>query len=146
MLMKPCDLDNAAERVREIADSCCEISGPAQNREETVAQILLELGVNPKHNGYHYLCSAVDAYAADNTQALTKELYGAVGAMHGVGWQQVERSIRAALESAWRNRDENVWRQWFPTGTYNTLKRPTNGEVICRLVQYVLLKKIRKIG
>lgn len=146
VLMKPCCLEVAAERVREIAAAYSEIAVSEPCADQNIAQILLDLGANPKHNGYHYLCDAIKTYAEDNTQSLTKELYVAVGTVYGVGWQQVERSIRAALESAWKKRNENVWRRWFPAGMLSALKRPTNGEVICRLAEYYLLKKTRKIG
>lgn len=142
ILLKPCDLEITAERVREIAGQC---STPAvQSNEQKLTAILLELGCNPKHNGYHYLCTAVQIYAGNSTQSLTKELYVAVSAAYGVGWQQVERSIRAAVESAWKHRDEKLWRQYFPAA--GTLKRPTNGEVICHLAERLLLEKTRKIG
>jgi len=146
VLMKPCNLDIAAERVRDIAAQCSTLPIAAPSDEQKLAEILLELGFNPKHNGYHYLCTAVKMFGADNTQSLTKELYGAVGAAYGAFWQQVERSIRTALEAAWKHRDERVWRRWFSAGTLSSLKRPTNGEIICRLAEHLALEQARKIG
>jgi DNA-binding response OmpR family regulator len=144
VLMKPCNLEITAERVREIAE---EHNLPAtQNEEQKLTAILLQLGVNPKHNGFHYLCAAVKAYMEDKKQALTKELYVTVGSTFGASWQQVERSIRAALESAWKHRDEKIWDQWFPAGTLSAIKRPTNGEVICQLAEHLLLDQNRKVG
>lgn len=142
VLLKPCDMESAAERVREIAAETVSIT--VKSDEQKLAAILLQLGVNPKHNGYHYLCTAVKHYASDKAQLLTKELYVAVGAVYGVRWQQVERSIRAAVEYAWNRRNEQIWRQWFPAGSY--LKRPTNGEVICGLAEHLRLEKVRKFG
>ena len=142
VLMKPCNLAITAERVREIADAYCEIPVSQCSEEEKLAESLLELGVNPKHNGYHYLCDCVKGYAEDNTQSLTKELYVAVGASFGVSWQQVERSIRSTLEAAWQRRDERIWRSWFPAGA----GKPSNGEVICRLAEHLRLNLGRKIG
>lgn len=142
VLLKPCNLQIAAERVREIAAEVVPVA--PQNDEQRLAEILLQLDIKPKHNGYHYLCTAVKIFATDSSQSLTKELYVAVGAVYGVNWQQVERSIRAAIESAWKRRDEKIWRQWFPAGI--ALKRPTNGEVICLLSEYLLLEKTRKFG
>lgn len=146
VLMKPCNLKIAAERVRDIAADGDALPATARSDEQKLAAILLELGFNPKHNGYHYLCAAVHLFGTDNTQSLTKELYGAVGAVYGVHWQQVERSVRTALEAAWNHRDERIWKQWFPAGTLSAAKRPTNGEVICRLAEHLALAKLRKIG
>lgn len=142
VMRKPCNIPITAERVREIAADTVPIA--VKSVEERLAEILLQLNTNPKHNGYHYLSTAVKTFLKDNTQALTKELYVAVGAVYGVSWQQVERSIRAALESAWKRRDEQIWRHWFPG--ISTLKKPTNGEVICRLAEILQLQQTRKIG
>lgn len=144
VLMKPCDLQITAERIREIAQEY--ETAPLLNEEQKLAAILLELGMNPKHNGYHYLSTAVQLYGQDNTQSLTKELYVAVGAIYGVQWQQVERSIRVALEAAWLHRDEKVWRKWFPAGTVTALKRPSNGQVICGLAESLRMEMGRKFG
>ena len=142
VLLKPCDLQNVAERVREIAAECVQIE--PQSDAQKLSALLLQLGMKPKHNGYHYLCTAIEIFAQDHAQSLTKELYVAVGAVYGVHWQQVERSIRTAVEFAWNRRDEQVWRQWFPAGS--CLKRPSNGEVICGLAEHLLLEKTRKLG
>lgn len=142
VLLKPCDLEITAERVRDISEDVTPVT--AGNDEQKITEILLQLGVNPKHNGYHYLCTAVEFYAADNAQSLTKELYIAVGAVYGVGGQQVERSVRAAVEAAWKRRNEQVWQQWF--SGLCSMKRPTNGEVICRLAEWLQSAKLRKIG
>ena len=142
VLLKPCNMKNTAERVREIAEDTAQVT--AQDDEQLLSKILLQLGMNPKHNGYHYLCTAVKIHMADNTQALTKELYVAVGAVYGVQWQQVERSIRAALEAAWKRRNDEIWSKWF--GGFSALKRPSNDEVICHLAERFRLGQIRKIG
>ncbi len=142
VLLKPCELQVVAERIRDVATQCTQIQ--PQNDSQKLATILLQLGLNPKHNGYHYLCTAIEIYAQDHSQSLTKELYVAVGAIYGVRWQQVERSIRTAVEFAFNRRDEQVWRQWFPVGS--CLKKPTNGEVICGLAEHLLLEKTRKLG
>ena len=142
VLLKPCELQVVAERVREIAAQC--VQAEPQNDAQKLVDSLRQLGIKPKHNGYYYLCTAVELFMKDNAQSLTKELYVVVGEVYGVRWQQVERSIRTAVESAWNRRDEQVWRQWFPVGS--CLKRPTNGEVICGIAERLLLEKIRKIG
>lgn len=141
-MLKPCNLPVTAERVREIAADSIPIA--AQSEEQQLRLILLQLGVNPKHNGYHYMCTAVQFFSQDSTQALTKELYTAVGAAYGVCWQQVERSIRTALDAAWERTDEQLWRKWF--GGSRALKRPTGGEVISRLAEYLRFQRLRKNG
>ena len=142
VLLKPCALTVTAERVREIAADAMPIA--PQSGEQILANALLDLNISPRHNGCRYLHTAVELYAGDDTQSLTKELYVAVGAVYGVSAQQVERSIRAALEAAWKCRDEKLWRQWI--SGIGALKRPTNGQVISSLAQHLQLEKRRKIG
>lgn len=146
LLMKPCDLENAVQRVLEIADECTPLPEDAMDHPHRLAAILLELGLKPKHNGYHYLCEAVQVYGKDPKQSLTKEVYTAVATKFGVSWSQVERSIRAAIEAAWKCADETIWRKWFPSGMLSSTKRPANGEVICRLSELLTLEQVRKIG
>jgi hypothetical protein len=48
-----------------------------------VSQVLLQMGFAPKLGGYSYLIDAIPLYAQDPSQAITKELYVAVGQLHG---------------------------------------------------------------
>lgn len=139
VMLKPCNMKIAAQRVREIAAELAPVK--PRNPEELLPETLRCLGFNPKHNGYHYLATAVKLYWEDPDQTLTKELYKAVGAIHGADDKSVERCIRTAVESAWNRRNELVWRQYF-TGT----KRPTNGEMISGLAERLPLEKIQKFG
>ena len=146
LMMKPCDLENAVERILEIAEECTLLPEHVADNAQKLTQIVLELGLKPKHNGYHYLCEAVQVYGKDPKQSLTKEVYTAVAAKFGVNGSQVERSIRAAIEAAWNSRDEMVWRKWFPSGMLSGTKRPANGEVICQLAELLTMEQHRKIG
>lgn len=146
VLLKPCDVVVVAERAREIAQEQKLLVFSTRIPKTRIATVLLELGFNTKHNGYRYLCDAVELYAENNRQGLTKELYTAVGVPYNVGGEQVERSIRFALESAWKNRDDRQWGQWFPPGVIHALKRPSNGVVITRLAECLWLEHTRKFG
>lgn len=146
LLLKPCDLEMAAERVREIAGECDVLTAAEPDEGQKLTAVLMELGLNPKHNGYRYLCEAIAQYRKNSNQLLTKELYTAVGRKFGVSAQQVERSIRTAIEWAWLRRDERIWHRWFPAGMLSATKHPTNGELICALSQLLQLEQTRKIG
>lgn len=43
---------------------------------------------------------------------------------------QVERSVRSAIQAAWDNRDEQVWRLYFQAGSDGLIQRPTNAAFI----------------
>ena len=145
-LLKPCDVEVVAERAREIVQEQKSFMIHMHISRTRIAGVLLELGFNTKHSGYRYLCDAIELYAGNSRQGLTKELYKTVGAFYNASGGQVERSMRFALESAWKNRDDRQWAQWFPAGVIRSLKRPSNGVVITRLAECLRLEQARRFG
>ena len=83
--------------------------------------------------GYAFLRAAVLVMAHDRTQSVTKELYPTVAKRCGGNPLQVERTIRAAIHSAWDNRDESAWNQVFHTD--GPIPRPTNSAIISLLAE-----------
>ena len=98
-----------------------------------VSNILLRLGIPTKMRGYAFLREAVLVMAHDRTQSVTKELYPTVAQRCGGNPLQVERTIRAAIHSAWDNRDESAWNQVFHTS--GPIPRPTNSAIISLLAE-----------
>lgn len=144
VMYKPCSLRAVTERVKDILRK-------EQGRKQieaasraAVTGFLLELGVPAQLDGYDYLQKAIPIYASNPSQALTKELYCAVGENCRASAIQVERSIRTATKSAWARRDESVWRQYFPAEGARAHRCPTNGEFISRLAGYLTLKVMEK--
>ena len=99
----------------------------------TVSNMLLRLGIPTKMRGYAFLREAVLVMAHDRTQSVTKELYPTVARRCGGNPLQVERTIRAAIHSAWDNRDESAWNQVFRTS--GPIPRPTNSTMISLLAE-----------
>ena len=100
-----------------------------------IGQVLLHMGFAPKLGGYSYLIDAIPLYAKDSSQAITKELYVAVGQLHGKAGPLVERAIRNAIDKAWQMGDPAVWQKYFPCGPGGTVPRPSNGSFITRMAQ-----------
>lgn len=133
LMIKPCDIRATVARIGDLTQR---IRQPVPTRPEprnAAANLLLQFRIATKHRGYTYLREAVALMAEKPGQSITKELYPEVAAHFGVDHKQVERCIRTALESAWNRRDEQLWRMYFAPGTDGCLRRPTNGEFICRL-------------
>jgi len=59
---------------------------------------------------------------------MTKELYPQIALMHHVTVSAVERAIRHAIDSAWKNPASSARRMLFPGGD-----RPSNGRFILRI-------------
>lgn len=134
ILPKPCQVCAVAERARELG-SLPILSLPTPR--ETADNILLRLGFSQKLSGTRYLQQAIRLFANDPQQMLTKELYAAVGQHFHASAAQVERCIRNAISTAWSNRDDRVWLRYFPSGDNGSVRRPTNGELICRLSNHL---------
>ena len=93
------------------------------NTNDRMVSILLELGIPVHRVGYKQLCVAIPAYAEDDAQTLSKELFPYVAAKLGYcDWRAVEHSIREAIVYAWKRRDPAVWSRYFT----NCRKAPSN--------------------
>ena len=138
LMIKPCDVKAAAERLRDITEH---LSAPVVTRPEPrteIANILLAMNFSTKLRGYNYLREAIAEYMNRPGQSVTKELYPLVGKLCDASGSQVERSIRSAIEKAWQQRDEHIWRLYFPPNMGAELRRPTNGEFITALADHMI--------
>lgn len=137
MMRKPCNLQALVARMEDLANSRKRAEGARPNHGVVVANTLMSLGIATKVGGYAYLREAIPVFAKDPRQAITKELYPAVGKLCDASGEQVERAIRTAIESAWKDRDEQVWRLYFTPRADGSIRKPTNSEFIARLAERI---------
>lgn len=134
----PCDLDeivlfaancNEAQMNHRTPRSC----------EAEITDALLSCGVMPNLRGYRLLRSAVKIVIEDrdNLHGITKILYPDLAKLHNTSAKSVERSIRNAIDAAWRSCDISKRRSHF--GMYAPLleSKPTNSEFISLLADFV---------
>ncbi len=133
VLTKPCKLEAVVEHIRDLAAQRQPQAVTQADLQTASANLLLHLGFSAKLDGFGYLQVALPVYAADMSQAITKELYASVGKLYNKNARQVERSIRNAIEIAWKNRDDALWREYFPTPSGIPVPKPTNGAFISRM-------------
>ena len=111
-LRKPCYPRVVAAHILRLLDHVPDpnnLDGQAK-----VAQLLLELRFNAKADGYRYLKVAIPLFAQDPQQRVCKELYVTIAELCGAGnWNQVERSVRSAIEQAWKAKSP-LWEKYFP--------------------------------
>lgn len=132
LIMKPCDVYALVERIQDLSQSVCgSISLPVARTVSS--NILLTLGISVKHKGYRYLETGIQFFKIDPQQSMTKALYPAVAKRYGTSRESVERAIRSAIQSAWNNRDEKVWRLYFQPCRNGMVPRPTNKAFIAAL-------------
>lgn len=134
LMIKPCDLNAVVLR---LADLASRMRKPADRAEVLVPDMLMSLGISSKLRGYIYLQHTILDLVRQPGQLVTKELYPAVAKRYGATGAQVERSIRSAITTAWDNRDEMQWRQYFCADAAGEIERPTNAEFITCLAEYL---------
>lgn len=136
LIRKPCEIDAIASRIKDLSQR---LSAPRPKSDPAVSvtELLLSLGFSTKHNGFAYLREAILLIAKNPSQSVTKVLYPAVAHIFGCQKENVERSIRTALDSAWERGDRQLWNRYFPDAAY----RPSNAVFISRIAEALLLKE-----
>ena len=138
MMVKPCNIRAVLARLEDLVN-CREPRAQARpDPKVSAANLLLALGIHTNNKGYIYLREAIPIYAKDPQQSVTKELYPAVARLCGGSVEQVERAIRTAIQRAWNQRDEQIWKLYFVTMPDGSVKRPSNSEFISRLAEQII--------
>jgi two-component system response regulator (stage 0 sporulation protein A) len=130
MISKPCDPCIVAAHIAKLSGYSRELLLPYPDEKTIVANMLLSLGFSEKHMGFGCLQELILQVKNQPELSYTKELYPAVGKLRNCSGAQVERGIRTALDAAWRNGDEAVWRLYFLKNPNDRRMQPTNGEFI----------------
>lgn len=113
--------------------------------EKLVRELLTELGTPDHIKGHRYLVTALRAVVEDPDilDAVTKEIYPEVAAMHNTTGSRVERAIRHAVEVTWDRGDWEVLGKYFGNTVSLTKGKPTNSEFLARLGN-VIRQKVKE--
>lgn len=136
LVRKPCDIHAIASRVRDLSQRLT-APQPKTDPVNYTTELLLALGFSTKHNGFAYLREAVLQMSKDPAQSVTKVLYPTVGHIFGCSKENVERSIRTALDCAWERGDARLWKQYFP----DAIQRPSNAVFLSRITEALLMEE-----
>lgn len=100
--------------------------------EQTVTELLLEIGVPAHLHGFGYARAAIITAVEDrdSLRPLMKGLYPGLAQRFGTSAQCVERSIRHAIEVAWDRGDMETQQKYFGNTVSASKGRPTTGEFI----------------
>ena len=145
---KPCDATELAEkilacgqRLRLLEPAAAEV----WRLESEVTDIIRELGVPAHINGYRYLREAI-LLAVDDMALLgsmTKRLYPAVADRFSTTRQNVEKSMRRAIENAWERSDGAVLAKYFGRTLSARRDKPSNSEFVAIIADRLLLERRR---
>ena len=134
-MQKPCSIPAIVCRIADFVAEDAPIIPAEADENDLVAAMLLQLGVGAHLDGFRYLCKAIPLFRTDSQQAITKELYVAVGEMFNKDPRQIERSIRSAIDSAYKRRSDAQWAQFFTPGPGGIVPKLSNGKFIAHLAQ-----------
>lgn len=140
-MQKPCNMDAIIARIRDLSGQLQSPLFTSPDPRTQISNVLISLGIPTKLHGYSYLRESILLMVRDMSQPITKELYPAVAKICNVSNPKlVERSIRSCIATAWQRRDEQVWQLYFPPDDSGQIPKPTNGDFISRLADYLLLQ------
>mgnify|MGYP000121632985 CR=1 FL=1 len=107
-----------------------------------IAKELLLLGFSPDHSGYRYIISGLDMSFDDETLLLgiTYILYPAIAQKYDVSPSSVERSIRFAIQSAWKKGNLLQWQKYFG----HDCQRPGNARFIATMHEMLNVEEIEQ--
>ena len=130
-MITPCTVESVVYNVRELTRMAKQKNTQA-DPQRIVEEHLRRLGIPLHRAGFQQLRVGIPIFAQNETQLLQKELYPVIAKLCGNrSADQVEHTIRKAIEEAWKNRDPAVWEEYFP----GWKKAPSNKVFIAVLAQ-----------
>lgn len=116
-------------------------SSPDIELENTVTEILKELGIPNHVPGYQYLKRAIILSVEDEQMmySVTRMLYPAIAEEFDATPSGVERRIRHAIIVAWEKGDSNVIESYFGCTIDNMRGKPANSEFIAMVADRIKL-------
>lgn len=116
---------------------CAETKREA-GEDADVSSLIRKIGISPEMKGYRYLAEAVRlrASSGSETKRLMDEIYSAVAERFSTTTVSVERAIRTAIGSAWRNGAIQKYAAEISDEDFLS-RKPTAGKMIERLCKDV---------
>ena len=132
----PGDINALITRLLDMVNRLNKTKRRQEATRTQATELLLELDFATNLDGYLYLQAAIPLFADDPSQRMDKELYPKVASLLGVtGTKNIERSIRSAIKDAWKRRDPEIWKKYFPDGTVTKATGPCNKLFISRMAE-----------
>lgn len=109
-----------------------------------VTELLHQLGVPARLNGYHYLREAIMMLVDDMeiAHSITKVLYYDVAKKHNSSMNRVERAIRTAVGVSWERGNTEVFERIFGYSILSGKKKPCNSEYMVQIADRIRLDRM----
>ena len=114
----------------------------AQKSDKWITELLWELGIPMHVNGYHYLLDAVHLSLTlpQASYNLSQQLYPAIAQRYHTNASCVERSIRHAIDMAWKRGNLTAADGLFGRSMNLSYDKPTNAEMIALLTEKIRMR------
>jgi len=114
----------------------------AQKSDKWITELLWEVGIPMHVHGYHYLLDAVHLTLSlpEASINLSQQLYPCIAQHFHTSASCVERSIRHAIDLAWRRGNLTAVDGIFGRSMNLAYDKPTNGEMIALLTEKIRLR------
>lgn len=114
--------------------------------EAYISQALLLLGIPPHVLGYKFLRQAILSTLEDESalESMTHRLYPSIALHFGTSVARVERSIRHAIDMAWRKNGADAFLKLCPQGCFLHGEYPTVREFLALVSERVRIWQLRQ--
>ena len=130
---KPCTIQSIVDRLEDMLAETGAAVPTVPDSENLLTSMLLALNMPTHRKGFRYCRMGILMCAKDPGLQVTKEVYPAIAKEFGSTSLAVEKAIRSAVEAAWNNRNDSLWRQYFPPAPNGMIPKPTNTQFLFRL-------------
>lgn len=141
VLRKPCSIQSILDQVEELCSELIPNRAHQPDPHCVVSTILLALNVSTHKKGFRYCRQGILMLAEDPGAQVTKEIYPAIAKQFGTSNTAVEKAIRSAIDSAWENRANDLWRQYFTPASNGQIVKPTNTQFLSRIADTVAISR-----
>ena len=133
-LLKPFSMNQLVNKIRLVTNNNPTIQ--PETMDSKIATVLREVGIAPHIKGFTYLKDAVGLVLEreELLGLITKELYPTIARNHVTTSSRVERAMRHAIKSAWK---EGMSEHTLFTGRIEQEKSPKNSEFISYVSNYM---------
>jgi len=100
---------------------------------------LKELCGNSGHDGFHLAESTILILCENRHYKLQNHVYVSAGALVNppMNNDQVYQAINRIVKYAWKNRNNKIWKCYFPEGTPGYAECPTNQQFLFAVVDFI---------
>jgi|GEM_PF-1384898 len=140
-LSKPCAVEDIVGAIRSAAKpgrtTRAKVSTDYDN---AISAALSHAGLSSRLQGFNYYKEAIKLVIEDRTllSGVTKRLYPDLAKHFGTTAFSIERSMRSALESAWRVDMTQRRADYFGARVFQMKKRPSNSRFIMLVADFVV--------